>query len=322
VVSLLAARFASVALALALDLAIGDPHYRLHPVRLLGAAIHAAENVLRRTPLPERVAGFLLAFGVTLFVSGVTLAITTAAHAVAPAPVAIAVDAVLVYFALAARALADEGRAVMARLDGGDLKGARERLAFVVGRDTVMLEEPGVARAAIETLAENSVDALIAPVFWALLLGPAGAWLHKSASTLDSMVGYRNERYLRFGAASARLDDVLAYVPARLSVALIAATAFVAGLNAGAALRIGFRDRLKHASPNSAHGEAAFAGALGVSLGGEVSYGGIASTRPKIAQELREPRAEDIRSGVTLLTALEIALMLAFVVATALVAAL
>ncbi len=185
------------------------------------------------------------------------------------------------------------------------MPGARSALARVVGRDTQELDESGVARAAIETIGENSVDAVIAPAFWALFLGPAGAWLHKAASTLDSMVGYRTEPYERFGTAGARLDDVLAFVPARLAIPLVAASAPVVRSDLRAAWTTGMRDRLCHASPNSAHGEAAFAGALRVSLGGGASYGGVWSQRVQIGAEFAAPSASDIAAAVRLLLAVE-----------------
>jgi adenosylcobinamide-phosphate synthase len=303
------ARPLALALALALDLALGDPRYRLHPVRLLGDAIAAGERALRRTALPDRLAGALLAGGVVALAAGVALALSLLAWAYGGLLGGVAADAALTYFALAGRALADEGRTIQTRLHADDLPGARDALAGVVGRDTADLDESQVARAAIETLGENSVDALIAPAFWALMLGPAGAWAHKAASTLDSMVGYRNERYERFGTVGARLDDVLAWVPARIAIPLVAAAAATVHSDWRAAWVTGLRDRLRHASPNSAHGEAAFAGALGVRLGGVAHYAGVPSERAAIGAENTAPSRTSLAAAVRLLLATEVLLL-------------
>lgn len=315
----LLARPLALALALALDLALGDPRYRLHPVRLLGGAIATGERLVRRTTLPDRLAGALLAIGTLVLAAGAALALSQIAWRFGGPLVGISADAAIVYFALAGRALADEGRAIQTRIDAHDIACAREALAGVVGRDTAVLDESQIARAAIETLGENSVDALIAPAFWALLMGPAGAWLHKAASTLDSMVGYRDERYERFGTLGAKVDDLLAWVPARIAIPLVAVAAVIVRADWRTAWSIGLRDRLRHASPNSAHGEAAFAGALGVQLGGVVHYAGVASERAAIGAEFGAPSASDLRAAARLLLAIEM-LILVFAVAAALAA--
>ncbi|MDZ4064162.1 MAG: adenosylcobinamide-phosphate synthase CbiB [Coriobacteriia bacterium] len=309
-----------LALALVLDLVLGDPHYRLHPVRLLGDAIAAGEWALRCVPLPERVAGALLATATVVLAAGSALAFSLLAWRIGGTPAGVGTDALLIYFTLAGRALADEGRAILACLAAGDLPGARKSLAGVVGRDTTDLDESQIARAAIETIGENSVDALIAPAFWALLLGPAGAWLHKAASTLDSMVGYRHERYRHFGTAGAKLDDLLVWVPARLAIPLVTVAAAVARSDWRAAWTTGLRDRLKHPSPNSAHGEAVFAGALGVRLGGVAHYAGVPSQHAAIGAENAEPSGSDLGAAVQLLLTVEM-LMLACAAATAALAA-
>lgn len=307
--SWLAVRPLALALALVLDLVLGDPHYRMHPVRLLGAAIAAGERILRRTPLPDRIAGALLAIATLLLAGGLALGLSVAAWRYGGLLAGLTIDAALIYFSVAGRALADEGRAIAARIEADDLPGARSSLAGIVGRDTNLLGESEIARATIETIAENSVDALIAPAFWALALGPAGAWAHKAASTLDSMVGYRNERYERFGTAGARLDDALAWFPARLAIPLVVVASAVVGGDWRAAWATGMRDRLKHASPNSAHGEAAFAGALGVRLGGIVHYAEVPSARPLIGETNPVPHGLDVRAAVRLLVALEVLML-------------
>ena len=309
--SWLAARPLVLALALALDLALGDPSYRLHPVRLLGDAITTGERVVRQIALSDRVAGALLAAAIAVLAAGTVLALSLLAWRLGGPLGGVAVDTVAIYFCLAGRALADEGNAIRSRLDAADLPDARNALARVVGRDTANLDESEIARAVIETLGENSVDALIAPAFWALLLGPAGAWLHRAASTLDSMVGYRNERYRRFGTAGAMLDDLMAWVPARLAIPIVTIAAVVVGLDWRAAWTTGLRDRRQHSSPNSAHGEATYAGALGVRLGGVGHYAGVPSQRAIIGAENAAASVNDLQAAVRLLLAVEM-LMLAF----------
>lgn len=285
-------RAAALVLAGILDAALGDPPTRMHPVAWLGTAIGRLERTLRRVlPGLPMLGGSLLTAVVTVVACVSALAASIAAHAAGPV-VGVAVDGALVWLALAARSLGAEGRAVGGMLAAGRLDAARERVARVVARRTDVLDESGVARASIESLGENVVDAVIAPLLWAAALGPAGVWLHKSASTLDSMVGYRTEPYARFGTPSARLDDLLAWLPARAALVLVPAAALVAGLDARGAWRTGLADRLQHESPNSAHGEASFAGALGVQLGGPVLYPSGESHRAVIGEGGTPPCAE------------------------------
>lgn len=278
----LTARALSIALAVVLDLAFGDPRNAIHPVAWLGVVIKRLERALRVSPaLSGRLGGVLLAGGTALGTAAAALGLSVLAWRVSTA-FGVVVDALLIWLALAARSLAMEGRAVARSILASELPEARERLARIVARDTSVMDEAGASKAAIESLGENVVDGVVAPLMWAALLGPAGAWLHKAASTLDSMVGYRTEKYVRFGTASARLDDVLAWLPARIALGLIAIAAAVTRCDARGSLRVGLRDRLKHDSPNSAHGEAAFAGALGVRLGGDATYHGEVVHRPVI----------------------------------------
>lgn len=298
----LALRAVAIGVALVLDLMLGDPPTRVHPVAWLGRSIAWLEHRLRSTRLGERPAGTVLVLAVTVTSAGTALGFSLAAHAVGPAA-AVAVDAVLLWLALASRSLADEGAAVSKLLRAGDIAAARTRVGRIVARSTAALDERGVARACVESLGENVVDAVIAPLVWGALLGPAGVWLHKSASTLDSMVGYRTERYERFGAAAARLDDVLAWLPARLALGVVPLAAATIGAAPFRAVRVGVRDRLLHESPNSAHGEAAFAGALGVSLGGRVVYADRQSERPLIGAEFGHAEGDDCKRAAALVMA-------------------
>lgn len=183
----------------------------------------------------------------------------------------------------------------------GELAEARKYTGYIVGRDTDMLDEPELTRATVETVAENTVDAVLSPLLFALVGGAAGAFLYRAANTLDSMVGYRNERYAWYGKASARLDDVFNYVPARLSGWLLALSASLCGHSGGGALRAVRRYASLHPSPNSGHPESAVAGALGIRLGGVNSYNGVESRRAYMGEELRGMDRNDIRRTVRML---------------------
>lgn len=277
---------AIIFLALLLDLIIGDPAWLPHPVIAIGRLIHFLERGLRRVWLNERLAGVLLLLLVVAISSAAAWILLKSLTYVLP--VAGWIAAVLISATcLAARSLHKESARVAAALLAGDLPSARRYLSFVVGRDTEHLEEAEIWRGVVETVAENTSDGIIAPLFWLTIGGPVAAIAYKAVSTLDSMVGYRNERYLRFGWASARMDDLFNYIPARISALLLIAAAPLAGCSAYGAIRITRRDRLKHPSPNSGHPEAAAAGALGVRLGGASRYNGISSWKEYIGDDLQ-----------------------------------
>jgi len=273
-------------LALLLDLLIGDPHWLPHPVVAMGRLIHLLDRVLRRVWLNERVAGVLLLLVVVISSSGITWILLKTLTAMLP--LAGWVAAVLISSTcLAARSLHKESARVATALLAGALPAARRYLSFIVGRDTDQLEESEIWRGVVETVAENTSDGIIAPLFWLTIGGPVAAIAYKAVSTLDSMVGYRNRRYLQLGWASARMDDLLNYVPARISALLLILSSPLAGLSTSNAARITVRDRLKHPSPNSGHPEAAAAGALGVQFGGASSYNGASSLKEFIGDALQ-----------------------------------
>ncbi len=188
----------------------------------------------------------------------------------------------LLYTTLAARDLTEHSKEVYDALRDNDLIQARQRVAMIVGRDTNRLDQAGVSRATVESVAENMVDGVTAPLFYGILAGPVGAMLYKAINTGDSMFGYKNEKYMEFGWASARLDDLANFIPARLTGLLVPVASFILGLNAKKSLEILIRDRKKHASPNSGHSEAAVAGALGIQLGGSSSYFGKTVAKPTL----------------------------------------
>lgn len=289
-----------------LDLALGDPHSLPHPVRLMGRAISALERPLRQalpaTKAGERTAGVILA---ALVAGGFcTLCIALLALCACASPwLALAAESVLCYQMLATRSLMAESDAVRKALVDGSLDEARRAVSMIVGRDTDALSEEGVAKAAVETVAENTSDGVVAPLLYMALFGAPGAVLYKAVNTLDSMVGYHNERYENFGWASARLDDALNFVPARLAGLLMVASAFLVGLDGPQAWRIFKRDRRAHTSPNAAHTEAACAGALGVQLAGGACYFGRFVPKPAIGDSGRAVTAHDITLAHRLLYA-------------------
>ncbi len=273
-------------LALLLDLTLGDPRWLPHPVVGIGRLISLLDRGLYRTWLNERFAGVLLLLVVVGCSAGTTWILLEMLGTLLPLLGWVAVI-VVSSTCLASRSLHTESARVASALLEGDLPTARRYLSYIVGRDTNQLEEPEIWRAVVETVAENTSDGIIAPLFWLTLGGPVAAMAYKAVSTLDSMVGYKNRRYLRFGWASARMDDLLNFVPARISALLLILAAPLAGCTAAGAARITLRDRWNHPSPNSGHPEAAAAGALGVRLGGAASYSGVSSFKEYIGDQLR-----------------------------------
>lgn len=269
----------SLLLGVALDFAVGDPVFRLHPVRLIGDAAAAAEKLLRPR-LPPYPAGVLAWTATVAAAAGIGWALMALSRAVFGIQGEIAVGGILVWASIAARDLASHALRVRDSLRKGDLPEARTMVGMIVGRETARLDSAGVARAAVESVAESFVDGVAAPLFWAALLGPLGAVAYRAANTMDSMFGHKNERYLRFGRFPAKADDAATWVPARLAGFLACMAAPAVGGSPKWALGVFLSDRLKHESPNSAHGEAAFAGALGVALGGPTVYAEGVADKP------------------------------------------
>ena len=225
-----------------------------------------------------------------------TALILVGAYALYP-KIGMVVEAVMTYQILAARCLQVESGKVWKQLKAGNVEAAREAVSMIVGRDTQNLTKEGVAKAAIETVAENTSDGVIAPMLYTALGGPVLGFLYKAVNTMDSMVGYKNDRYLHFGRAAAKLDDVVNFLPARISALLMIGAAFLSGksYNGRQAWRIWHRDSRKHASPNSAQTESVCAGALGIQLAGDASYFGKVVKKPYIGDPKRQVEYEDIR---------------------------
>ena len=280
-----------------LDALFGDPAWLPHPVVLMGRCISALEKQLRtalpKTPRGELAGGAAVAAVLPLGTLAVTGLACWAAARLHPA-LGLALQMLWCGQALAAKGLAQESRNVYKELAKGDLPAARRAVVRIVGRDTQNLTAAGVTRAAVETVAENTSDGVIAPLLYMLLGGAPLALTYKAINTMDSMLGYKNEKYLYFGRCAAKLDDAANWLPSRLAALLWVAAAALTGNSARGAWRIWRRDRRRHASPNSAQTESACAGALGVQLAGPAYYFGEYYDKPTIGDPLREIEPRDI----------------------------
>ena len=280
-----------------LDLLIGDPHCFYHPIRLVGNLISVTEKGLRavfpKTGQGEKTAGVFLSVIVCSVTAGAVAAVLYLAGKIHPY-LHLAVMALFCYWMLAAKSLKDESMKVYERLKNGTLDEARYAVSMIVGRDTRELTETGVTKAAVETVAENTSDGVIAPLFFMFIGGAPLAFLYKAINTMDSMVGYKNDKYLYFGRCAAKLDDVANFIPARISGLLMVAAAYFLNMDASGSWRIFKRDRRHHLSPNSAMTESAAAGALGIKLGGGHFYFGKWVPKDTIGDEVKKTDAEDI----------------------------
>ena len=300
-------------IAFILDWVLGDPQRWPHPVRWVGRLISWGESKIRLMsrdePTALKQAGVLLALGVVAVVF-LAVYLTLALAASIWSALWFVAATYLVYSALCLKDLYYQTWLVEKALRAGFLSEARQRLSWVVGRDTDQLTEAGVRRALIETLAENLSDGLVAPLFYLALGGPVLAWSYKAVNTLDSMIGYKNDRYLYLGRFAAKLDDAANFIPARLAALLLIGSARLLGHDWRKAREIWRRDGHLHSSPNSGQPEAAMAGALNVWLGGLSSYGGVLSNKPVINEQGREVTAEDVRFAENLMVGASILMVL------------
>jgi len=286
--------------AFLLDLLLGDPRRFPHPVRGMGWLAAKLESIFRLSPLPLRISGIavaLLLVGISGAAAWLMIAAASALHPYAGTFVSV----LILWSCFATRDLERHALAVLTPLLNGDLVEARRKVSWMVGRDTEGLDTEGVVLAAAESVAENTVDGVTAPMFYAFLFGPVGAVVFKAASTLDSSFGYKNDRYREFGWASARFDDLLNYLPARLTVLAVALGAMAGKMRVFDIFNAVHKGAGLHESPNAGFPEAAFAGALGVRFGGARSYSGVVKHAPMLGVEEEKCSPDTLRSAVGLM---------------------
>lgn len=282
-----------IGIAFILDLLFGDPYWLPHPICLIGKMVAFMEEKLRKLISNELLAGTLLVAVILTVTYGIPFAVLFLANEVHPY-LAIGIETFFCYQIFAVHSLKKESMKVYGPLAAGNLPEARKFLSYIVGRDTQALDPAGITKATVETIAENTTDGVVAPLFYMALGGAPLAFLYKAINTMDSMVGYRNEKYEKFGKAAARLDDAANFIPARLTALIMILASAVAGMDYKNAVRIYRRDRKNHKSPNSAQTESVCAGALDVQLAGDAYYFGQLVHKPTIGDNLRKIVPEDI----------------------------
>lgn len=287
-----------------MDLLLGDPHGFPHPVIAVGKLISALEKLLRRlfpaTRNGERLAGGILWVLVVSVSAGIPALLLWLCRSISPW-LGLAAESVMCWQILAAKSLRTESMKVCRALSAGDTEGARHAVSMIVGRDTARLDRAGIARAAVETVAENTSDGVVAPMVFLAIGGAPLGFFYKAVNTMDSMLGYVEPPYRDFGFVPAKMDDVMNYLPARLSGLLMLAAGTLLGMDAKNGWRIFRRDRYNHASPNSAQTESVCAGLLGLRLAGDAWYHGALHKKPYIGDPLREVEPEDIPRACRLL---------------------
>ncbi|MGN2336642.1 adenosylcobinamide-phosphate synthase CbiB [Clostridium cagae] len=277
-----------------LDLIIGDPENPIHPVRIIGSFASKVEkltrNLFKKCLKIGGLLTWLIVISITFLINFFILKIVSDFNKY----LGIFLGGVVIYFCISAKGLVTEGYKVISLVRKDDIKAARKQLSFIVGRDTENLDKQDIIRAVIETIAENMSDGIIAPIFYAGLGGAPLAMAYKAVNTLDSMFGYKNDKYMEFGYFSAKLDDVFNYIPARITGILIVLSAMILGYDYKRSFKIYKRDRYNHSSPNSAHPEAAMAGILGVQLGGANYYFGKLVKKQTIGESIKEIEVLDV----------------------------
>ena len=280
-----------------LDLIFGDPQGFPHPVRLIGKTINFLERLLRKSfsksPKGEFWAGVSLSLIVIIFSFALPFLVLLIAYKI-NISLALAIHAIMCYQILAIKSLRKESMKVYRELDNNDVEMAREKVAMIVGRDTENLNEEEIAKATVETIAENASDGIIAPMLFIAIGGAPLGFLYKAINTMDSMIGYKNDKYIHFGRFAAKLDDIVNYIPARFSALIMIVASFLSRMNYKDAWRIFKRDRFNHASPNSAQTESVCSGALGIQLSGDAYYFGEKYEKPTIGDINRPVNIMDI----------------------------
>ena len=305
-------------IAMILDWIFGDPVWLYHPVRIIGKWISFLEKILRKFAGDQEgnekkllIAGGILWILVILASAAVPMGILYLAEKFSPCA-AFVLECFWCYQLLAARSLGKESKKVYKKLIQDDLSGARLAVSMIVGRDTENLTVEGVTKAAVETVAENTNDGVIAPLIYMLIGGPILGFVYKAVNTMDSMLGYKNEKYLYFGRVAAKMDDVAGFIPARISALLMILASCLLGMDGKNALWIWKRDRRKHASPNAAQTEAVCAGALQVQLAGDAWYFGVKHEKETIGDPIRKIEPKDILRSEKLMIGTEVLTFLLF----------
>ena len=289
--------FIKIWIAYVLDLIFGDPQNVVHPVQVIGKTISAGEKVLLRKKYK-----FLAGAVLNIFTVSITYTLMyLISKSVKISVFFMIIEIYLMYTIFSINSLAREGNRVYRILKEGDIERARKDLSYLVSRDTETMDEKMIIRSTMETISENTVDGIVAPMFYMFLGGMPLAMAYKAINTLDSMVGYKNEKYMDFGKFSAKVDDVANFIPARITGILIVLASMILGYDYKNSLKIFIRDRKNHSSPNSAHSEASVAGALGVQFGGKVSYFGKEIDKPTIGDKTKEFELEDIRKNIRIM---------------------
>ena len=271
-----------------LDLIIGDPQNPIHPIRIIGSLCKATEKFFRKVLKKSlKIAGLLTWITVVLIVFLFNYFLLKGAYAINNV-LGVILSSIMIYFCISTKALKVEGLKGVKYVIQDDIEGARKQLSYIVGRDTKNLDKESILKAVVETVAENMSDGVIAPLFYVGIGGAPLAFLYKAVNTMDSMFGYKNDKYIEFGYFPAKLDDVFNYIPARLSGYFIFMASFSLGLDYKNSFKIYKRDKNNHSSPNSAHPEAAVAGALNVQLGGANYYFGKLVEKPTIGDDIEK----------------------------------
>jgi len=290
-------------LAFLLDTIIGDPKIKWHPVALIGNVIGFYETIFYNkadsgtAKIIYGLCTVLFTFATVLAVGFLLITLANTIHYW----VGFAMKIIILYITISPRALASAGDELASLLKTNNITEAREKLGWIVGRDTKELDESEITRATIETVAENTVDGILAPYFFYAILGPMGALFYRTANTLDSMLGYKNDRYIYFGRVAAKLDDLLTYIPARIGSLLFIGAAFLLRFDYKSAYKVGRRDAKKHPSPNGGYAEAPVAGALHIRLGGYNKYGDITTFREYMGEAIEPMRGIHIRRTIGLM---------------------
>ena len=295
----------AIVIGFIIDFFVGDPHAVPHPVVAIGKLIAFLDKKLRiengdKRDILRGALTVLIVVAVSVTIPSFILFIMWRIHPL----VYLAVSSIMCWQIIAARELVRECMTVEKALIKNDIEAARKAVSYVVGRDTDALDKPAICRAVVETIAENGSDGVIAPLFWMFLFGAVGGFFYKAVNTMDSMLGYKNDKYLYFGRAAAKTDDVVNFIPSRISAFLMIVSCPLCNLDGKNALRIFRRDRFKHTSPNAAQTESLFAGALNVRLNGPAYYGGVLHEKEWLGDDIRPIEPDDIeRSGRLMYTA-------------------